>query len=136
MRITLGHLLADDVTWLEGRFWGLENGAERFTARSSGAVLAVPTIGNPFFNVNSGLATQHFVAGPGFGTNGSINILSRNSLFGGDAWLGAAPGGTTECAGLMFWPAINSRVWTIRWSSRTARTSPAGQPAGTVLFSR
>src|SRR5262245_45931003 len=48
-RITLGHLLADDVTWAEGRFWGVEDGSETFAATAVNALI----IGQPFLNVTT-----------------------------------------------------------------------------------
>jgi len=82
-RFSLGRLLPDGVTRAEGRFWGLEDGAERFFAQSNG----VPVILRPFDNVAPGGADFLLIASPGVLTNGSIDILSKNDLIGADAWL-------------------------------------------------
>jgi len=80
-RFTLGYLLPQSSTWLEGRFWGLENGSETFAVSSGG----LPILSQPILNATTGLRTD-LVAAPGFGS-GNISVLSRNNLFGADAWL-------------------------------------------------
>ena len=81
-RITVGHILADQVTWAEGRFWGLEDGSEKFVVQSN----TLPILAQPVFNVSTGRAGNVLIAAPGFAT-GSISVLSKNDLIGADAWL-------------------------------------------------
>jgi len=80
-RFTLGYNLPETSTWLEGRFWGVENGSETFAISSGG----LPILSQPILNVSTGLRTD-LIAAPGFAT-GNISVLSRNNLFGADAWL-------------------------------------------------
>lgn len=80
-RFTLGYLLPETSTWLEGRFWGVENGSETFSISSGG----LPILSQPILNVSTGLRTD-IIAAPTIAT-GNIRVLSRNNLFGADAWL-------------------------------------------------
>jgi hypothetical protein len=80
-RFTLGYLLPQTATWLEGRFWGVENGSETVAISSGG----MPILSQPVLNVTTGLRTN-LIAAPGF-ASGNIRVLSRNSLFGADVWL-------------------------------------------------
>lgn len=81
-RITLGRLLADERTWLEGRFWGVEDSTDRFSANSNGN----PILARPFFNTTLGIEDALLLAYPGITTNGSVNVLSKNDMFAADAW--------------------------------------------------
>ena len=81
-RITLSHLMNDGLTTLTGRFWGLENGAATFAANSG----TFPVIGIPFFNTQLGQEDAFLTAFPGLTDPGSVRVLSKNSLFGVDAW--------------------------------------------------
>src|SRR5206468_71610 len=45
----------------------------------------VPFIASPIFDVTTGRSINEFVASPGQAT-GSLVVLSKNSLFGADAW--------------------------------------------------
>jgi hypothetical protein len=80
-RFTLGYLLPQTSTWLEGRFWGLENGSEAFAVSSGGT----PILSQPILNVSTGVRAD-IIAAPSF-ASGNISVLSRNNLFGADAWL-------------------------------------------------
>jgi len=80
-RITYSHLFNDGITTGTFRFWGLENGAETFSTTSANN----PIIARPYFNTTVGLPASVLVSFPGL-TTGSINVLSKNSLIGIDAW--------------------------------------------------
>lgn len=82
-RLTYNHLLADNCTFFDVRFWGLESSAETFVATSADN----PILGVPLFDVDLGLATLFPVAFPGIAANGSIRTLSKSDLFGFDASL-------------------------------------------------
>lgn len=82
LRLSLERLLADGQTWVGGRFWGLEDSTERAAINSGD----VPIIFRPVFNVGQGPASNTLIVAPGFGTGG-IDILSKNDLIGGDAWV-------------------------------------------------
>ena len=82
-RITLSRLLADGGSWLEGRFWGVEDSTERFFAQSNGD----PIGARPFFNAALGIEDALLVAFPGVATGGSVNVLSKNDMFAADAWV-------------------------------------------------
>jgi hypothetical protein len=81
-RITLSHLMGDGLTTITGRFWGIENGAATFAANSA----TFPVLGIPFFNANLAQEDAFLVAFPGLTDPGSVRVLSKNSLFGADAW--------------------------------------------------
>jgi hypothetical protein len=82
-RITYNHLLGDNCTFLDVRFWGLERGAESFAISSDGE----PILGLPFFNVVLDAEDAFLIAYPGVTTGGSIRALSKNDVFGFDASL-------------------------------------------------
>jgi hypothetical protein len=84
-RITFNHLLADGATWADLRFWGIEDSSETFTAADPG--LGATVIGRPFFNTLLGTDDFQAVASAGIAENGSIRVVSKNDLIGGDAWL-------------------------------------------------
>jgi Putative beta barrel porin-7 (BBP7) len=87
-RITLGRYLADSDVRAEGRFWGLEDGSEQFVIASSDN----PHIGRPLINAQTGVPTVFSISNvaisaPNTFANGVIDVLSKNDLFGADAWL-------------------------------------------------
>ncbi len=82
-RISLGRLLADERTWLEGRFWGVEDSTERFFMGSNGS----PILARPFFNAVLGVEDALLVAFPGVATGGSVNVLAKNDMLSAEAWL-------------------------------------------------
>lgn len=82
-RITLGRLLADERTWLEGRFWGVEDSTERFFRQSTAGD---PILARPFVNTTLGIEDALLVAFPGVTAGGSVNVVSKNDMFAADAW--------------------------------------------------
>ena len=82
-RISIGRLLADERTWLEGRFWGVEDSTERFFQGSNGS----PILARPFFNPVLGVEDALLVAFPGAATGGSVNVLAKNDMLSAEAWL-------------------------------------------------
>jgi hypothetical protein len=81
-RITLSRLMADSCTWVEARFWGVEDSTERFFEQSNGN----PILGRPFFNPTLGIEDVLIIAAPGISTGGSINVLSKNDMLSFEAW--------------------------------------------------
>jgi hypothetical protein len=82
-RITYNHLLGDGCTFLDVRFWGLENSTETFSATS----VDNPVLGIPAFALNLGTETLVPVAFPGLWDNGRIDTRARSTLIGLDASL-------------------------------------------------
>jgi hypothetical protein len=82
-RVTIGRMLADNVTGVTGRFWGVENGAERFRTTTTDNAI----IGLPFFNMSTFEEDALLVSFPGLTALGSVDVIAKNSLFGADAWL-------------------------------------------------
>ncbi|HEX5104788.1 MAG TPA: BBP7 family outer membrane beta-barrel protein [Pirellulaceae bacterium] len=82
-RFSLSYLLATGCTWAEGRIWGLEDSSESFLAASNGD----PILARPFFNALLGQEDALLVAFPGVTMGGSIQVRSKNDLFGADAWV-------------------------------------------------
>jgi len=82
-RITLNRLLADECTWVEGRFWGLEDSTERFYANGND----FPILARPFVNTVLQVEDALLVNYPGITSNGAVNVLSKNDMFAADAWL-------------------------------------------------
>jgi len=82
LRLTLGRLLADGKTTVEGRFWGLEDSTERFGAISS----TTPRFGQSIFDVEDRETIVLAISNPGE-FSGGIDILSKNDLIGADVWL-------------------------------------------------
>jgi hypothetical protein len=80
-RLTFSHLFADGITYADVRFWGVEDSSETFTAAGT------PIIARPFFNVGLGQQDAFLVAFPGVTSPGSIRVLSKNDLIGGDAYV-------------------------------------------------
>jgi len=80
-RITYSHLFNDGCTTGTFRFWGLENGAETFSTTTANN----PIIARPYFDTSLGSGNAFLVSYPGL-TSGTINVLSKNSLIGIDAW--------------------------------------------------
>lgn len=83
-RITISHLLSDDCTSLDARFWGIEDSSQGFFA---GSTTGAPLLAIPFFNAALDVEDAFPVSVPGVMTNGSVTILNKNDLIGGDAWL-------------------------------------------------
>jgi len=81
-RITYSHLFGDGCTTGTFRFWGISNGAETFSTTSANN----PTIARPFFDATLGGQNAFLVAFPGLTGPSSINVTSKNSLLGIDAW--------------------------------------------------
>jgi hypothetical protein len=81
-RVSLAGLLPDGATWIEGRFWGVEDSAERLFVESE----RLPLLTRPFFNVATSVPSADVIAAPGF-ARGNLDILSKNDLFGLDVWL-------------------------------------------------
>jgi Putative beta barrel porin-7 (BBP7) len=132
LRLTLGHLLADNETWAEGRFWGLEDSTERYGAISS----TTPFILEPF--LSRGSQAILVIAAPSQSTGG-IDILSKNDLIGGDAWLrrSVSDDGYRRfdlLAGYQFSRLDDSLVISRR--SQFLAGNSAGQLAGTIFDSR
>ena len=81
-RITLGRYLGDSPTRFEGRFWGLEDGSDRFVVTS----IEEPRLAITRFS-GTGALSLDFVAIPGVLSNAAVDALSKNDFFGADAWL-------------------------------------------------
>lgn len=90
-RATLNVLLRDGITTGTVRFWGIEDGSETFATNSNvNGIIAIP-----FIQVLPGLPppteSAFLVAGnttnPAVTTAGSIAIVSKNDIIGGDAWV-------------------------------------------------
>lgn len=80
-RLTFSHLFRDGITSGDVRFWGVEDSSDTFTAAG------IPIIGRPFFNTTLGQNDAFLVAFPGLTQPGSIRVLSKNDLIGGDAYV-------------------------------------------------
>jgi hypothetical protein len=131
LRLTLGRLLADGQTTVEGRFWGLEDSTERFGAVSS----RTPRFGRPIFDVTRGEEVTVVFAAPGE-ARGTIDILSKNDMLGADAWLRRTVWNDGYCrfdllAGYQFARFDDSIA--IRSSSIALPGNTRNQPVG-VLF--
>jgi hypothetical protein len=82
-RITLGRNLGDSPVRVEGRFWGVEDGSERVVATTEdNGFISIPLI-----DTATGLPLNIVISAPGIVTNGGIDVLGKNDLFGADAWL-------------------------------------------------
>ncbi|MDX1946692.1 MAG: BBP7 family outer membrane beta-barrel protein [Pirellulaceae bacterium] len=69
--------------YLEGRAWGLEDGAVTYAAASDGS----PILTLPFFNAVLDEEDAFEIAVPGRTTAGRVRVSSHNDLFGADATL-------------------------------------------------
>lgn len=84
LRVTLNHLLADECTWADVRFWGVQDSTEEYSAFSIGSpILAIPYQDAVLSNVES----SQLLAYPGVSTDGSVSVQSSNDLMGVDLWL-------------------------------------------------
>jgi hypothetical protein len=82
-RVTLGRYLGDGSVRAEGRFWGLEDGSDRFHITSGdNQRLAIP-----YFDAATGNTFNFVVSAPGGLANGVIDVLGKNDTIGADAWL-------------------------------------------------
>lgn len=82
-RITLGRYFSDSGVRAEGRFWGVEDGADTFAVTS----LDIPRLAIPRINGFNGLDNFYFVGVPGAIVNGAVNISTKKDLYGADAWV-------------------------------------------------
>jgi len=76
--------LADECTWADIRFWGVEDSSETFFQASPNGS---PILAVPFFDALLNVESAQLVAFPGVSSNGSIRVASHNDLFGGDLYL-------------------------------------------------
>jgi hypothetical protein len=84
-RITLGKYLdSSRELAINGRFWGIEDGAETFTRASA---TGDPILARPFFNTVLGQQDALLLAFPGATTDGSIAVRSHNDVIGADVYL-------------------------------------------------
>jgi len=84
MRLSLSHLLNDECTWVDGRFWGLEDSSETFAASSP---TGDPILAIPFFDALLNVESAYLVAFPNAFDNSSLAIRSKNDLIGGDLYV-------------------------------------------------
>ncbi len=82
-RLTFSHLFSDGITEGTLRFWGIEDGSETFATSTD----VRDIIARPFYNVVLVQNDAFLVAHPDVAAPGSIRVLSKNDLIGGDAWL-------------------------------------------------
>jgi hypothetical protein len=80
-RLWFSHLFRAGINYADVRFWGVEDSSDTFTAAGT------PIIGRPFFNTTLGQNDAFLVAFPGLSQPGSIRVLSKNDLIGGDAFV-------------------------------------------------
>jgi hypothetical protein len=84
-RVTLGRFLdASRELSVNGRFWGLEDGAATL---SRGSVTGDPILARPFFNTVLGQQDALLLAFPGVAADGSIGVRSHNEVIGADVYL-------------------------------------------------
>lgn len=84
-RLTVGRVLDENGEWMAvGRFLGLGNGSDQFRATSAAGD---PILARPFFNTLLNQEDAFLVAYPGFSVNGSVDIVSRSTMMGAEAYL-------------------------------------------------
>jgi hypothetical protein len=84
-RLSIGRVLDENGEWMAvGRFYGLENSVADFSATSAAGD---PILARPFFNALLQQEDALLIAFPGLSMNGSINVTSRSSMMGADAYV-------------------------------------------------
>ncbi|QDU29721.1 hypothetical protein ETAA8_48360 [Anatilimnocola aggregata] len=84
-RLTLGHQLDAEGAWTAvGRFYGLGDSTDSYHAESA---TGSPILARPFFNALLLQQDALLVAFPGVSTDGVIDIQSRSSMLGADAFV-------------------------------------------------
>jgi hypothetical protein len=84
-RLSFGRVLDANGEWMAvGRFYGLGDTSDNFSATS---VAGDPILARPFFNTLLQQQDALLVGFPGVSENGRIDISTRNSMLGADAYV-------------------------------------------------